>query len=276
MSSVPFMRRVTVNCLRCPRCRRGGLIPEADTAELLFGPLRCVECHATFPVAEGVADLIEARSEPLGVQRGLEQPLVARSYEKYLRPALQLALARRRFDRDSEYFLYRSMLGQPNGPVLDLACGTGLFARKLAREEGLPAVVGMDVSKAMLEEGIAQSREAGVMIDFVRAEAPYLPFLDHSLGAVLQSGALHLIEDLHRLMAEIGRVLRPGGRYVASTYLPPGFPTSMLHKKAGLHPRGEDELRSAATSAGLVRFERLVMPPFILVKAEKPALRAVA
>jgi SAM-dependent methyltransferase/uncharacterized protein YbaR (Trm112 family) len=267
------MRRVILDLLRCPRCRRGSLRPGADTAELVFGPVTCPECQSGFPVAEGVADLVVERGAPGAVQRGLEQPLVARSYERYVRPALQLAMARQRLDRDSELLLYRSLLGRPDGPVLDLACGTGLFARRLAREQAMPPVVGMDVSRPMIEEAVAQAREAGVVVDFVRAEAPDLPFQDQSLGAVLQTGALHLIADASRLFLEVGRVLRPGGRYVASTYLPPGGLMAALHRRAGLHPRSEDELRGAIAAAGLVAFERMVMGPFIVIKGEKPAAR---
>ncbi len=266
------MRRAILNVLQCPRCRRGPLLPEGDAAELVFGPIRCPECHASFPVSEGVADLIADRDPAPGpFQRGLEQPLVARSYERYIRPAIQMAIARRHFDRDSEFLLYRSLIARPDGPILDLGCGTGLFARRLARDPELPPVVGMDVSKAMIEEAIAQAREACVMVDFLRAEAPHLPFQDQSLGAVLQSGALHLIRDIGQLFMEVGRVLRPGGRYVASTYLPPGKLAAALHTRAGLHPRTEDELRAAIAAAGLVNFERMVLAPFILVKGEKPA-----
>jgi SAM-dependent methyltransferase/uncharacterized protein YbaR (Trm112 family) len=267
------MRRVILDLLRCPRCRRGSLLPEADTAELVFGPVKCPECHAGFPVAEGVADLVLERGAAGPFQRGLERPLVARSYERYVRPALQLAMARRRFDRDSELLLYRSLLGKPDAPVLDLACGTGLFARRLARDEAMPPVVGMDVSRPMIEEGVAQTREAGVMVDFVRAEAPDLPFQDQSLGAVLQTGALHLISDAPRLFMEVSRALRPGGRYVASTYQPPGALMAAVHRRAGLYPRSEDELRGAVAAAGLVGFERMVMGPFIVIKGEKPAAR---
>ncbi len=265
------MRRAILNILRCPRCRRGSLLPDSDTADLALGPIKCPECQASYPVAEGVAELVAERGNVTAVQKGLEVPFVARRYERYLRPAVQMALSRRRFDRDSEFLVYRSMLGKPNGAVLDLACGTALFARRLAANPEFPLVVGLDVSKPMLEEGMAQAREAGVMVDFLRAEAPYLPFLDLSLGAVLQTGALHLIADSARLFAEVSRVLKPGGRYVATTYLPPGFPASLLHKKAGLHPRSEDELRRSIEAAGLVNFERLMLEPYILVKAEKPS-----
>ena len=264
------MRRAILELLRCPRCRRGGLLAETDTAELFFGPVRCRECQGSYPVSEGVADLVWDAHAPGVVQRGLEQRLVARSYERYVRPLLQQGLMRQRMDRDSEFLLYRSLLGRPEAPVLDVGTGTGMFARRLAREADMPAVVGMDVAQAMIEEGVAQTREAGVRVDFLRAEAPYLPFQDETLGAVLQAHTLHFIADVARLLLEVGRVLRPGGRFVASTYLPPGGLTRRLHERAGLYPRDEDELRAAVAAAGLVRFERLVLPPLLVVKAEKP------
>ncbi|MGA9525783.1 MAG: class I SAM-dependent methyltransferase [Myxococcaceae bacterium] len=236
----------------------------------MFGPLRCAECQSSHPVAEGVVELVLERESPAGLQRGLELRWVARSWERYLRPAVSVAVTRRRFDRDSEYLLLRSLLGTPDAPVLDLGCGTGLFARRLAREPAMPPVVGMDVARAMLEESVAQAREARVRVDFVHAAAPELPFLDGSLGGVLHSDALHLVEDAARLFVEVSRVLRPGGRYVATTYLPPGFPAAFVHRQVGLHPRTEVELRAALTAAGLVRFERMLLPPFIVVKAEKP------
>lgn len=265
------MRRELLQLLRCPRCRHSGLRPEADTEVLLFGPLRCPACHASFPVAEGVVDLVVQPPAFRALQRGLEQRLVARSYERYVRPLLQRTLSGQRLDRDSEYLLYRSLLGRPEAPVLDLGTGTGLFARRLAAEPDMPPVVGMDVSQAMLEEAMAQMREAGVRVDWVRAEAPYLPFLNGTLGAVLTTDALHFIEDVGRLLLEVARVLRPGGRFVASTYQPPGTASALLHRKAGLHPRDEEALRAAVAAAGLVNFERVLLPPFILVKAEKAA-----
>src|SRR3954468_15326021 len=99
------MRRALINSLRCPRCRRGVLLPEADTAELVFGPLRCSECSSSFPVADGVADLVLEREKPSGLQKRMESQWVARSYERYVRPAVTFALAQRKFDGESEYLL---------------------------------------------------------------------------------------------------------------------------------------------------------------------------
>jgi SAM-dependent methyltransferase len=265
------MRRAILKLLRCPRCNRGQLLPDTDTVELIFGPIRCSLCQSSFPVGEGVADLISERGQRRPVQAGMEHPLVARSYERYVRPLAQLVCTGRRLDVTSEFVLYRSLLGKLDAPMLDLGCGTGLLARRLAKEAQLPPVVGLDVSKAMIEEGVAQAREGGVMVDFVRAEAPPLPFQDNSLAAILQAGSLHLFEDASSLLMEVGRVLRPGGTYVASTYLPPKL-VGRVHERMGLYPRTERDLRNAVASAGLVHFERLVFGPLIIVKSEKPPL----
>jgi ubiquinone/menaquinone biosynthesis C-methylase UbiE len=200
----------------------------------------------------------------------MEHSLVARSYERYVHSLLQLLLTRKRIDRQSEFLLYRALLGESPGPILDLACGTGLFARRLARLEGVGPLVAMDTSRAMLEEASAQAREAGVMVDFVRAQAPAIPFLNGTLSAVLQTEALHYIDDAEALFAEVVRVLRPGGRYIASTYLPPARPVNWVHHRLHLRPRTEEGLRRGLLDAGLVNFERIKFEPFIVVKAERP------
>jgi ubiquinone/menaquinone biosynthesis C-methylase UbiE len=237
----------------------------------LFGPLRCGDCHASYPVSEGVADLLGEPRDPGAIQRGFEQPWVARAYERYLRSTLQVLLSRQRFDQQSELAIYRSLLGRPEGALLDLGCGTGLFARLLARETPETLVAGLDVSRAMIEEAVALARENGVAVDFIRAEAPELPFRDASLGGILQARGMSFIEDVGRLFAEVSRVLRPGGRFVASTHLPPRLGAAVLHRQMGLHPRAEEVIRASASAAGLTAFERVLLPPIIVVKAEKKA-----
>jgi ubiquinone/menaquinone biosynthesis C-methylase UbiE len=258
--------------LVCPRCNGGSLVPEADVADRRFdfGPVHCLGCGARFPVGEGMIDLVGERPLPKGFQRGMENAFIARSYERYVRPAFELLLTRGQFDRDSEYLVYKSLLGKPEMPVLDLGCGTGLFARKLCRDLGPDAeVIGLDVSKPMIEEAIALTREAGVSVDYVRAEVPTLPFHDKSVGAVLHAGGLHFILDAESLLAEVSRVLKPKGLYVASCLSTPSL-LGPFHRVAGIHPRSEQQLRELVAQAGLVRFERVRVPPMVVFKAERP------
>lgn len=265
------MRRQTLDLLRCPKCHAGSLVPDAPVADraMTFGPARCLGCGSLFPVHDGLIDFVAGRQRASGLQKAMEHPWVARSWERYVRPAVDGVLTRGRLDHDSEYTVLRNLIDAAPGPVLDLGCGAGLVLRRLSRDFRDVPVIGMDVSRPMLEEAMAQVRENAESADFVRAQAPELPFTDASLGAVVAVGFIHFLGDLDALLHEVGRVLRPGGRFVATTYESTGA-TKKLHERAGLHPRSEAQLHDAAARAGLVAFERVRVSPFLLWKAERP------
>jgi SAM-dependent methyltransferase len=95
--------------------------------------------------------------------------------------------------------------------VLDLACGPGTLTRRLATGAGPDGlVVGADLSPAMLTRA-ARSVHAENTV-FVRADAMDLPLRDASVDAVCCSLCLQLVPDLDTALAQIARVLRPGGR----------------------------------------------------------------
>ncbi|PZR14051.1 MAG: class I SAM-dependent methyltransferase [Archangium gephyra] len=265
------MRRRTLDLLRCPKCHAGSLVPDAPVADraMMFGPARCIGCGSLFPVHDGLIDFVGNRKKSSTLQRAMEHPWVARSWERYVRPAVDTVLTRGRLDQDSEYTVLRNLIDAVPGPVLDLGCGAGLVLRRLSRDFPNVPVIGLDVSRPMLEEAISQVRENAEAADFVRAQAPELPFNDASLGAVVAVGFIHFVDDLTALLREVARVLKPGGRFVATTYESTGA-TKKVHERAGLHPRSEAELQDDARRAGLVAFERVRVPPFLLWKAERP------
>ena len=273
------MRRETLELLRCPRCGGGSLVPDADvpgkarqaasTSAMTFGPARCLGCSARFPVHDGLIDFVGDRAKLKLLQQAMELPWVARSWERYVRPAVDTVLTRGRLDHESEYTVLRNLIGKPPGPVVDLGCGAGLVLRKLSRDFAKVPVIGVDVSRPMLEEAMAQVRENAEAADFVRAQVPSMPFNDASLGAVVAVGFIHFVEELDPLLHEVARALKPGGRFVATTY-EAGKLLEPVHRGAGLFPRSEEALRNAAVRAGLVHFERVKVSPFLLWKAERP------
>lgn len=95
--------------------------------------------------------------------------------------------------------------------VLEIGCGTGAFASRIAA--GLPDadVVAVDQSARMVELTAGRGVEARV------ADAHDLPFADDSFDAVAAMWMLYHVRDLQRGLAEIRRVLRPGGTLVAVT-----------------------------------------------------------
>jgi SAM-dependent methyltransferase len=91
--------------------------------------------------------------------------------------------------------------------ILDLGCGDGQLTERLASTGAI--VTGVDVSPEML----AAARSRG--IDAHEGSAESLPFADRSFDAVFSNAVLHWVRDQDAMMAEVRRVLKPGGRFVA-------------------------------------------------------------
>lgn len=98
------------------------------------------------------------------------------------------------------------------GRCLEVGIGTGRIALPLARA-GLP-MAGIDLSHPMLERLVAKA--GGRPFPLARADATRLPFRDAAFGAGLVAHVLHLIEAWEEAVAELVRVVRPGGVLLAN------------------------------------------------------------
>src|SRR5258706_531987 len=190
---------------------------------------RCATCGleptSTNP---GVIDLIDVASgEPTATtteQRLMESDLVARMYDRLWRPTFVRMLAGRGAGAavgglSGELFIHKHSLALDDrpGPWLDLSCGPGAFVRALAAAAPGALVVGLDISRAMLEVAAERTRGYTNAV-LVRGDAHSLPFVDGAFGGVNNAGALHAYDDPELVFREIRRVLRPGGVYVGSTF----------------------------------------------------------
>jgi SAM-dependent methyltransferase len=97
----------------------------------------------------------------------------------------------------------------PGARVADLGCGSGVFTALL--EGAGYNCTGLDISAKLIEVG----RRKYPGIEFVVGDIESLPFPDGSFDGVLLGGVVHHFPDPSRCAAEVLRVLRPGGRFVA-------------------------------------------------------------
>lgn len=102
---------------------------------------------------------------------------------------------------------------RPGLSVLDVSCGRGTQSVVYAREFGAD-VVGLDLSQAMLKTAKARASEAGLgpSVRFVQGDSQDLPFPDGSFDVVVNECAVGIPDDSQKVLNEMLRVARPGGR----------------------------------------------------------------
>lgn len=98
-----------------------------------------------------------------------------------------------------------------NSSIADLGCGTGTTAMLLARDYGL-RVSAMDISTANIERAKERAEKSGVLIRFNQSDVNQLPYADNELDAVLAECTFSLFKHPSAVLAEISRVLKPGGK----------------------------------------------------------------
>lgn len=97
--------------------------------------------------------------------------------------------------------------------VLDVAAGTGDLARAFARQVGASGlVVHTDINEAMLRAGRDRLTDEGLLLPTALCDAEGLPFADASFDVVSVAFGLRNMTHKERALAEMARVLKPGGR----------------------------------------------------------------
>ena len=160
--------------------------------------------------------------------------------------------------------------------VLDVGCGTGTLAIAARRRTGSAGEAhGIDPSAEMIAVAREKAAKAGVDAQFQTAVMEKLPFPDGHFDLVLSSLMLHhLPADVKRAgFAEVGRVLKPGGRFLAVDLAESGGFFGHVIQALGLHKTegklGEAPAMLREAGFGDVELGRTKYKPLWVVRATK-------
>ena len=190
--------------LRCP--------VSGDELELVGDELTC-RCGRTFPVRDGIPQLVfPDELLPSDAEFQQKYDAGAESYDFGLDWLWKV------FDVD-ETTVRREMVDlldpKPGDRILEVGAGTGRDSGLILERIGADgALVAQDLSLGMLRVARQKLAHADGRIDFVVSNAAYLPFADGAFDSAYHFGALNTFGDIRRALAEITRVVRPGGRVV--------------------------------------------------------------
>ncbi|XP_066351454.1 uncharacterized methyltransferase At1g78140, chloroplastic-like [Miscanthus floridulus] len=270
--------------LACPIC----YYPLASSSDQSddASSLECSTCKKFYPNKQDYWDLTVSvgsteHSESMPAATELfRTPLVSFLYERGWRqnfiwggfPGLE-----REFEMAKTYL--KPTFG---GTIVDASCGSGLFSRLFVKSGLYSLVVALDFSENMLKqcnECIKQENISDEILELVRADISRLPFVSGSIDAVHAGAAIHCWPSPACAVADISRVLCPGGIFVASTFvadvIPPAIPVLSIGRSYISLISGsniflsEVELEDLCKACGLVDFKFVRNGFYIMFSATK-------
>ncbi|OBI81156.1 methyltransferase domain-containing protein [Mycobacterium sp. E740] len=159
----------------------------------------------------------------------------------------------------------------PEGAVaLDIGSGPGNVTAALARAAGPDGLaVGIDISEPMLNRAVRAQTAPNIC--FLRADAQQLPFRKESVDTVTSLAVLQLIPEPSTTVAEMSRVLRPGGRIAIMVPTVGSLPAPLrLLSSGGAHFFGEDDLGDLFEQHGFVGVRTKTLGNVQWVRARRP------
>jgi demethylmenaquinone methyltransferase/2-methoxy-6-polyprenyl-1,4-benzoquinol methylase len=168
---------------------------------------------------------VDGARAPAPLSRALATPAAKRAYNRRLfatiAPRYDLVTRVLSYGRDQRWKdrLVGLAAVRRGERVLDVACGTGDLAGRLAARGA--RVTALDLTPAML--GLARQRPGADAIRWIAGDIGALPFADASFDAVTGGYALRNVPDLDCALRELARVLAPGGRLLSLDFNNPSL-----------------------------------------------------
>ena len=108
--------------------------------------------------------------------------------------------------------------GVDAGAVLEVGPGPGYLGLEWLKKTSATTLSGLEISENMIEVAEKNASEYGLTdrVSYVLGDAGEMPFGDSAFDAVFSNGSLHEWDQPQKIFDEIGRVLKPGGRYFVS------------------------------------------------------------
>ncbi|TCS84138.1 demethylmenaquinone methyltransferase [Tepidibacillus fermentans] len=123
-------------------------------------------------------------------------------------------------------FTMKKMNVEIGDTALDVACGTADWSIALAKASKTGKIIGLDFSEKMLEVGQKKVNELQLdkQIELIQGNAMKLPFKDNSFDHATIGFALRNVPDIETVLAEMMRVVKPGGKVVSLELSKPNWP----------------------------------------------------
>lgn len=205
-----------------PDLRLGDLVEPRTGAALRLesGRLVSEQSGREFLVHADWVDFIPERDRegPQLVTALMHLPSVSAAYEEVVRPSVDRLRIGQRVDWRQEMAWAVEVLQAHRGVVADIACGSGAVGVRAARGDRFERLYCVDRSEPLLAQCVRRSEMArlGCPVVLLRADARYLPLADAILDAAHVRFGASLWRGAQQLMAELARVVKPGGEVVAS------------------------------------------------------------
>lgn len=254
--------------------------------------LSCSNCNQKYPINKGIFNFLEKTSEIVSTEIEENKELQKQRQDKDDTWILNLPLVEDfgniKFSKVNEGYFenFRWVLNNmdlKNKIVLDLGAGTCWTTNMLAKKGAECVAVDISVEKFVgLESAEVYFKYDKTFFDRVLSDMDVLPFINNSFDIVFANAAMHHATNLKKTLAEIKRVLKPNGLFVATNEPCSGilnFSKKVNPKraqKAGMHiPKGWNERIYSLYNYWGVLKQNDLSPRFIIPPSTKILLKNV-